>query len=277
MAPVSPSDRVARFQDADGRPRLAWVLGGETVDDAELQPVVGDLFGELRAEGARLPAGSVRLLPPLLPSKVVGIGSNYKAHAAEMGRALPSVPKIFLKPSTAVIGHGDTIEIPPVTTRVDHEAELALVIGRTLSRVPVEHALDGVLGVTCLCDVTARDFQRADGTFARGKGFDSFCPIGPWITRRLDPRALDVRCHVLRDGAWRCTQDGNSSDMVFSPAELVSFVSSVMTLLPGDVIATGTPAGVGPLLAGDRVRVQVEGVGVLENAVADRADRRPGA
>lgn len=272
-------ERVARFLDASGRPRLARVHGqgrpGAPLDRVELEPVQGDIFGRLVTEGLpRLAASSVTLLPPVLPSKVVGIGSNYRAHALELGRPLPPVPKIFLKPSTAVIGHRASIPLPPGTERVDHEAELALVIGRVLSRVSVDEALAGVVGITCLDDVTARDIQRADGVFARAKGFDGFCPLGPWISRGLDPRDLAVRCRVRdRDGAWHLRQDGRSSDMVFGPAELVSFVSSVMTLLPGDVIATGTPAGVGPLEAGEVVEVEVEGVGFLENPVIHRADR----
>ncbi|MCK6507520.1 fumarylacetoacetate hydrolase family protein [Myxococcota bacterium] len=271
--------RLARYQSPSGAPRLARVYGWGTPDaplrGVRLQPVVGDILGHVEPTGEEwLDAAQARLLPPLLPSKVIGIGSNYRAHAAEMGRPLPTVPKVFLKPPSAVVAFGEPILLPPGTERVDHEAELALVIGRHLSRVSPEQAMAGVAGLTCLNDVTARDLQKADGVFARAKGFDSFCPLGPWITRGLQPGALAVRCRVRgRDGAWVTRQDGRADDMVFDPATLVSFVSQVMSLWPGDVIATGTPAGVGPLQAGDRVQVEIEGVGILENPVQDRDDR----
>lgn len=271
--------RLARYQAASGAPRLARVHGAGSPEaplgGVRLEPVVGDILGQVQPTGEPwLDAWAVRLLPPLLPSKVIGIGSNYRAHAAEMGRPLPPVPKVFLKPPSAVIGYGAPILLPPGTERVDHEAEIALVIGRHLSRVPPEQALAGVAGLTCLNDVTARDLQKADGVFARAKGFDSFCPIGPWLARDLAPGDLAVRCRVQRaDGTWELRQDGRSDDMVFDAATLVSFVSQVMSLWPGDVIATGTPAGVGPLLAGQRVQVEVEGIGFLENPVVDRDDR----
>ncbi|MFN7145398.1 MAG: fumarylacetoacetate hydrolase family protein [Myxococcota bacterium] len=221
---------------------------------------------------AGVPTGQVRtgrLLAPVEPSKIVGIGSNYRAHAAEMGKPVPAEPKIFLKPPSAVVGPGERIEIPPRTTRVDHEAELAVVIGRRCRRVSAADAMDFVFGYTNLNDVTARDFQRADGVFARAKGFDGFCPVGPAVVTGLDPRDLRVRCLV--NGEVR--QDGSTADMVFDVPTLIAYVSSVMTLEPGDLIATGTPAGVGPLVAGDRVTVEVEGVGALTNAVVDRDDR----
>ncbi|MCB9781128.1 MAG: fumarylacetoacetate hydrolase family protein [Alphaproteobacteria bacterium] len=276
---MSGIDRRARVRDADGRPWAVRVHGTPVEQgDAPLaglrfELAEGDLLGELRGTGRYLAPDRVTLLPPVMPGKIVGIGSNYRAHAAELGRALPTVPKMFLKPSSAVVGPGAPIELPPGTERVDHEAELALVVGRTLQRVSPAEALDGLAGVTCLCDVTARDLQQLDGVFARAKGFDSFCPLGPWLVRGLDPRDLAVRLHLQRGGAWSTVQDGRSSDMVFGPAELLSFVSGVMTLYPGDVIATGTPAGVGPLVAGDRVQVFVEGVGLLDNPVRNRVDR----
>lgn len=261
---MSTIRRFVRFLDPDGRLRLGELGGGE------VQALVGDLFGETRPEGSPLALGSVRLLSPVAPSKVIGVGSNYRAHALEMGKPVPTVPKIFLKPSTSVIGLGDPIRLPPGTERVDHEAELGVVIGRTLSCVSPAEALRGVLGYTCVNDVTARDLQKADGVFTRAKGFDSFCPIGPCVVTGLDPSDLAVRARV--NGALR--QDGRSSDMVFDVAALISFISGVMTLLPGDVIATGTPSGVGPLAHGDLVEVEVEGVGLLLNPVEDRADRR---
>lgn len=219
-----------------------------------------------------VPTGQVRtgrLLAPVEPSKIVGIGSNYRDHAAEMGKPVPAEPKIFLKAPSSVVGPGERIEIPPRTMRVDHEAELGVVIGRRCRRVSASDALDHVFGYTNVNDVTARDFQRADGVFARAKGFDSFCPVGPAVLTGVDPRALRVTCRV--NGSLR--QDGTTADMVFDVAALLAYVSSVMTLEPGDLIATGTPAGVGPLVAGDRVVVELDGLGALENPVVDRHDR----
>lgn len=247
-------ERRVRYVGAGGMPVAGRVEGDAVV------PLAG---------GAAVPLAGLRLLPPVEPSKIIGIGTNYQDHAAEMGRALPAVPKIFLKPSTALIGPEDTIQIPPVTARVDHEAELGVVIGRRCTRVPREDAAAYIAGYTAVNDVTARDFQKADGVFARAKGFDTFCPLGPWLVIGLDPRDLGVRCWV--NGALR--QDGRTSQLIFDVPTLIAFVSSIMTLLPGDVISTGTPAGVGPLQAGDRVEVEVEGVGVLANPVADRDDR----
>ncbi len=209
------------------------------------------------------------LLAPWAGTKIVAIGSNYRDHAAEMGKPVPAVPKLFLKAPSAVIGPSDPIEIPPGTTQVDHEAELALVIGRRCRRVRADEAMDYVFGYTALNDVTARDFQREDGVFARGKGFDSFCPMGPYLVTGLDPAALSIGCTV--NGVVR--QAGNTRDMVFDIPTLIQFISGVMTLEPGDVVTTGTPAGVGRLAAGDRVVVEVAGVGRLENPVVDREDR----
>lgn len=205
----------------------------------------------------------------LNPSKIIGIGSNYRRHIEEMGRAIPQRPKIFLKPPSALIGTGDAIVLPPGTERVDHEAELGVVIGQTMTCVSVADALDYVAGYTAVNDVTARDFQRADGVFARAKGFDTFCPAGPVIVTDIDPLNTRVRCFV--DGQLR--QDGNTSDMIFDVPTLLSFVSHVMTLNPGDLLTTGTPMGVGPLHAGQTVVVEVEGIGRLENPVINRSDR----
>jgi 2-keto-4-pentenoate hydratase/2-oxohepta-3-ene-1,7-dioic acid hydratase in catechol pathway len=219
-----------------------------------------------------VPTGQVRLgrlLAPVEPGKIIGIGSNYRDHAAEMGKPVPAEPKIFLKAPSALIGPEERIEIPPRTTRVDHEAELGVVIGRRCRRVTADNAMDYVFGYTNVNDVTARDFQKADGVFARAKGFDTFCPVGPAVVTGIDPKALRVRCTV--NGQVR--QDGTTADMVFDVAALVAYVSSVMTLEPGDLIATGTPAGVGALVAGDRVVVEVEGLGALSNPVVDRDDR----
>ncbi len=206
---------------------------------------------------------------PHRPTKIVGIGSNYRKHIEEMGKSVPAVPKVFLKPNTTLIGPGEAIRIPPGTARVDHEAELGVVIGRTMYRVRAAEALDHVAGYTCVNDVTARDFQRVDGVFTRAKGFDSFCPVGPVLATDLDPSDLRVRSWV--DGVLR--QDGRTSDMIFDVPTLLEFISAIMTLQPGDILSTGTPSGVGPLLAGQTVTIEVEGIGRLENPVVDREDR----
>jgi 2-keto-4-pentenoate hydratase/2-oxohepta-3-ene-1,7-dioic acid hydratase in catechol pathway len=199
----------------------------------------------------------------VVPSKVLGIGRNYAAHAREMGAEPPTDPVLFLKPSTGVVGPGEPVRLPGLSDRVDHEAELAVVIGRLVREVPVERALEAVLGYTCGNDVTARDLQATDGQWTRSKGFDTFCPLGPWIETELDPADLLVECRV--DGELR--QSARTSDLLHGVAELVAYVSSVMTLLPGDVLLTGTPEGVGPLVAGQTVEVSVQGVGVLRNPV----------
>ncbi len=215
--------------------------------------------------GVRAPAAGARLLSPCEPTKIVGIGRNYAEHARELGNEVPKEPMFFLKPPSAVIGPGAPIERPRSSTDVQHEAELGLVIGKRARRVSEADALAHVFGITAVNDVTARDVQRATKHFTHAKGFDGFCPIGPRIVPGVPAGPLAVRCRV--NGATR--QDGSTRDLVFGLARLVAFVSSVMTLEPGDVISTGTPAGVGPLVAGDVVAVEVEGVGVLENPVVD--------
>ena len=204
-----------------------------------------------------------------IPPAILCIGKNYSDHAAEMGKPVPTIPKIFLKAPSAVIYDGEPIVIPPRTARVDHEAELAVVIGQRCSRVPRHAALDVVAGYTICNDVTARDFQKEDGVFTRAKGFDSFCPLGPVLARGLDPGNLGIRCLV--NGVVR--QDSRTEQLVFDVATLIAFVSDIMTLLPGDVISTGTPAGVGPLRPGDVVTVEIEGIGRLSNPVIARDDR----
>jgi 2-keto-4-pentenoate hydratase/2-oxohepta-3-ene-1,7-dioic acid hydratase in catechol pathway len=224
--------------------------------------IAGDVFaGPPYKTGAEVKP--TRILPPATPSKIVAIGLNYKDHAAEMNKPLPAEPLMFLKPSTAVIGPGDTIRIPPNAGRIDHEAELGVVIGKRASRVSAAQALDYVLGFTCLNDVTARELQRKDVQYTRGKGFDTFAPIGPCIAIGLDPGALDIEGSV--NGETR--QASNTRQLIFSVPDIIAFVSNVMTLLPGDVIATGTPSGVGPLAHGDRVKVKIEGIGELSNTV----------
>jgi 2-keto-4-pentenoate hydratase/2-oxohepta-3-ene-1,7-dioic acid hydratase in catechol pathway len=210
----------------------------------------------------------VALLPPAAPTKIVCIGLNYRAHLAESpsvapGAEAPREPLLFLKPPSALIAHGEAIRYPPGVTRLDPEAELAVVIGRRARRVAEERALECVAGLTAFDDVSARNYQRADGQWTRAKGFDTFAPMGPWIAIGLDPSDLGVECRV--NGEPR--QRARTSDLLFPVPFLVSFVSHVMTLEPGDVIATGTPAGVAPVRPGDRVEVEVEGIGVLANRV----------
>jgi 2-keto-4-pentenoate hydratase/2-oxohepta-3-ene-1,7-dioic acid hydratase in catechol pathway len=214
------------------------------------------------ARAARL--ADVRLLAPVEPSKIVCVGRNYAAHAAELGNELPKEPLIFLKPSTSIVGPEEPVVLTKFSQRVEHEGELALVIHRRCSHLrDSDDALSFVLGYTCLNDVTARDLQKNDVQFTRGKGFDTFCPIGPHIETDLDPSNVLVETHV--NGALR--QSGKTSLMIYPAAFLVRWISRMMTLLPGDIIATGTPAGVGPLVAGDTVEVSVYGVGVLRNPV----------
>ncbi len=223
-------------------------------------------MGPIEFTGDRFSIGDVRLLAPILPSKVIAVGRNYAAHAAELGNDLPERPLIFLKPSTSVIGTHDVIRLPVDSDQVEHEAELALVVGKVAKDVPREKALDVIFGYTCANDVTARDQQRADGQFTRAKGYDSFCPIGPWIQTEFDPSAVRVRC-LVND---RTTQDGNTRDMIFDVATIVSFMSHVMTLVPGDVILTGTPSGVSRIVDGDRVTVAIDGIGELVNPVRSK-------
>jgi len=213
----------------------------------------------------------VRLLAPVLPrSKVVGIGRNYAAHAAEMGNPLPAEPLMFLKPNTSVVGPGDPIFYPPQTSDLHYEGELAVVIGRICRDVPPEQATDVIHGYTIGNDVTARDLQGQDATWTRGKGFDSFCPLGPWIETDLDPDdfAKGRRVQTFLNGD--VMQDASTADLIFDIPTLIAAVSSVMTLLPGDVILTGTPEGVGPMQVGDEVEVAIEGLGSLANPVARR-------
>jgi 2-keto-4-pentenoate hydratase/2-oxohepta-3-ene-1,7-dioic acid hydratase in catechol pathway len=241
------------------------------IEGDDLTPLATSPFSDhirLHA-GQRRGLSEVRLLPPIIPSKVVAIGRNYREHVKEMGGAAPPAePLIFLKPSSAVIGPGEPIRLPSISERVDHEAEMALVIRRKCRRVSETEAPSVILGVTALNDVSARDLQRSDGQWTRAKGFDTFCPIGPALALGLDPGHLRVCSRV--NGEIR--QDSNTDQMIFNPARLIAFVTSVMTLYPGDVIATGTPAGVGPLKPGDTVEVEVEGVGVLSNPVVADAD-----
>ncbi|MFZ4496311.1 MAG: fumarylacetoacetate hydrolase family protein [Candidatus Nanopelagicales bacterium] len=228
--------------------------------------VNGHPFGDLVPEGRIIPLADTRLVAPVLPSKIVAVGKNYANHAKEMGGQVPASPLIFLKPSTSIIGPGESIALPWQSEKVEHEAELAVVIGRLCSDVPVDRVQEVILGYTCANDVTARDLQQADGQWSRAKGFDTFCPIGPWIETDLDVEDARITCSV--DGVLR--QAGSTNDMVHDIATLIAYISSIMTLIPGDVILTGTPAGVGPIVAGNNVSVAIEGIGTLTNPVVDR-------
>ena len=251
--------RLARFH-ADGENRFGRIQDGKTLE------LAGAYFGKNSPEetGRRFALDSVRLLCPTLPSKIVCVGVNYRDHAAEFGHEIPEEPCLFMKPETAVIGPEDAIIHPPVTQRMDYEAELAAVIGSPLRHANKAAARAGILGYTCLNDVTARDLQRKDGQWTRAKGFDTFCPIGPWIETDVDPSALDIT--LTLNGETR--QHSNTSQLIRGAVALVSFVSAVMTLRPGDVVATGTPSGVGPMKPGDVVEVRIEGIGTLRNSVA---------
>jgi 2-keto-4-pentenoate hydratase/2-oxohepta-3-ene-1,7-dioic acid hydratase in catechol pathway len=264
---MTPSRRFYRV-DHRGTPR-------HVIDDGrEWRLLEGDLFGA-HEPGDRIAADGVPLLAPVLPSKIVAIGLNYKDHAAEQGKPLPQEPMMFLKPSTAVIGPGDTIVLPDGVGRVDYEAEVGVVIGRRAFHVPEAAAGDYILGLTCLNDVTARELQKKDVQYTRAKGFDTFAPIGPCVAAGLDhrdPGGIAIEGWV--NGARR--QASTTKELVFSIDRLVAFVTAVMTLLPGDIIATGTPAGIGPLAVGDRVTITVAGVGELTNSVS-AASRSRGA
>ncbi|MBF5029529.1 MULTISPECIES: fumarylacetoacetate hydrolase family protein [unclassified Micromonospora] len=262
--------RIARFAHAKGM--SFGVVEGEPEAGPQgltIAEIEGHPFGQIQFSGARWALSDVRLLSPILPSKVVCVGRNYAEHASEHGSEVPKEPLLFLKPSTSVIGPRDAIRLPIFSKQVEHEAELAVVIGapgaRRADRAAAERA---IFGYTCANDVTARDLQRSDGQWTRAKGFDSFCPIGPWITTGLDVSDLEIRCEVGRNPEeMEVRQLGRTKDMVFDVPGLVSYISHVMTLLPGDVVLTGTPAGVSPLTEGDTVTVRIQGIGELSNPV----------
>lgn len=225
----------------------------------------GDPWEAQVAVGGAVPLAEARLLPPCRPTKIVCVGLNYRAHAAEMGKPLPDEPLLFLKAPSALLAPGDTVVLPRESQEVHHEGELALVVGRRARHVDASDALGHVFGYTCLDDVTARDIQRREKVYTRAKGFDTFCPVGPWLETEIpDPQALDVTLRI--NGEVR--QHGATADMIFPVAEIVAYVSRIMTLEPGDLITTGTPPGVGPLHVGDAVEVEIAGVGILRHAVA---------
>jgi 2-keto-4-pentenoate hydratase/2-oxohepta-3-ene-1,7-dioic acid hydratase in catechol pathway len=249
---------IARFKHPSALQPLWGLVEGETILSLKSPPFEGIETGK-----ERYPLSEVDLLAPVCPSKVVAIGWNYEGHIRELGNPFPSEPLIFLKAPSAMIGHMAPIFLPPESERVDFEGELAIVMGRTCRRIRKHQARDVIFGYTALNDVTARDLQKKDGQFSRAKSFDTFCPAGPWIQRDLDPGSVRVTTHV--NGELR--QDDNTSTMLFDPYYIVEYVSAAMTLYAGDIIATGTPSGVGPLSPGDDVTITVEGIGALTNVV----------
>jgi 2-keto-4-pentenoate hydratase/2-oxohepta-3-ene-1,7-dioic acid hydratase in catechol pathway len=241
------------------------ISGGNVERGLIVDNVVYKLEGDALKPGAKIGAlENVRLKCPAQPGKVVCVGLNYRDHAKEMGLPLPENPILFLKPSTSVIGPGDKIIYPPQSQRVDYEGELGVVISRRCRNVKPEESAAYILGYTCVNDVTARDLQAKDGQWTRAKGFDSFAPIGPWVESELDPSNLKIQ--TILNG--KVVQDSNTSNLIFNVPTLVAFISGVMTLEPGDVIATGTTSGIGPMNPGDKVTVSIEGIGELSNTIA---------
>lgn len=249
--------KIVRFQIEDEAKYGA--IDGEVINEIE-----GDIFGEINITDKLHNVNGIKILPSCSPSKIIAIGLNYKDHAKEMGSALPEEPRIFLKPGTAVVGHEDKIIYPThMSSHVDYEGELAVVMGRKAKNVEEKDALEYVFGYTCLNDITARDLQSKDIQFTRAKGFDTFAPLGPVIETDVDPGDLKISTYL--NGERK--QHSRTSNLLFSVPKLVSFISNIMTLLPGDVISTGTPAGVGPMKSGDKVEVEIERIGRLTNHV----------
>jgi 2-keto-4-pentenoate hydratase/2-oxohepta-3-ene-1,7-dioic acid hydratase in catechol pathway len=249
--------RFVRFQHNGDAPRFGWL------HEDQVGEIQGDLFGSYRRKKTTIPLKDVRLLAPTVPSKIVCVGRNYVDHAKELGNEVPKVPLIFLKAPSSVIADGEAVVLPPQSTQVEHEGELVAVIGKRGRNVTAESAKDYILGYTIGNDVTARDLQKTDGQWTRAKGFDTFCPFGPWIDTDFDPSDALITCRV--NGQMR--QLSSTRDMVFNIGVLIAYISSVMTLEPGDLVFTGTPAGVGVLKPGDVVEVEIDGLGVLKNPV----------
>ncbi|MGW8144588.1 MAG: fumarylacetoacetate hydrolase family protein [Anaerolineales bacterium] len=254
--------RIVRYQTASQPTTYGWVLG-ERVGILEGSP-----YGQYSRGEADLKLEDIKLLPPVRPSKIVCVGRNYAAHAKEHDAEVPEVPLIFLKPPSTIIAHGETIFLPPQSKQVEHEAELAVVIGKKGRWIPPEEARDYILGYTIANDISARDLQFQDGQWTRGKGFDTFCPIGPWIETDFDPADAVITCHVNDE----LRQMASTRDMVFNVRQLIAYITSVMTLYPGDLLLTGTPAGVDTIVDGDIVEVAIEGIGDLRNTVANEPD-----
>ena len=250
---MSPRSRITRFERSG---KAMWLRV-----DHDGRRFIGDSLHNLVE--SHEPEQSGKPLPPVQPTKIICIGLNYRRHAEEMKKPLPSEPLIFMKPTSAIIGYGEAIQLPATSQDVHYEGELAVVIGSRATAVTAAEAMQHVLGYTLMNDVTARDIQRAQARYTHAKGFDTFAPLGPAIVTGLDPKALSIRTHV--NGELR--QESSCDDMIFTVAECISFISGIMTLMPGDIISTGTPAGVGPLQAGDVVTVSMDEIGVLSNPV----------
>lgn len=249
--------RIIRYQIPGNSPLYGWIMA------EKIGPIEGNVFGTFQRQEARIPLDTAHLLPPTTPSKIICIGRNYAAHAKEHDAEVPEIPLIFLKPPTSLIGQSQKIVLPPQSAQIEHEAELAIVIGKPGRWITPEDALSHVFGYTIANDVTARDLQRSDGQWTRAKGFDTFCPVGPWLETEFDPTDAVITCHV--NGEMR--QMASTRDMIFTVRQLIAFSSSVMTLEQGDLLLTGTPAGVSPLNDGDTVEVSIEGIGTLSNFV----------
>ena len=255
--------RFIRFRDDSGAAHTGWVY------EDQVGRVKGDIFGEYQRLEAELPLEELKLLPPVLSGKIICVGRNYAAHAAEHDVDVPEYPLIFLKPPSSLIGPDDPVVLPPQSQRVEHEGELAVVIGKRARWLQPDETMEVVFGYTIANDVTARDLQRKDGQWTRGKGFDTFCPVGPWIDTTFDPADSMLSCHVNEE----LRQMAPTRDMVFSITDLLVFITSVMTLEPGDLVLTGTPAGVGLLNAGDTVSVKIDRLGELSNPVVEETRR----
>jgi 2-keto-4-pentenoate hydratase/2-oxohepta-3-ene-1,7-dioic acid hydratase in catechol pathway len=248
--------KIVRYQENS---LIKWgVIEGDLIHEMD-----EDSSGHFHLSSQEKKIEELKLLSPCVPSKIVAVGVNYRDHAEEMKSKLPEEPLLFIKPSTSVIGPGDGIVYPKMSGQVDYEAELGVVIRKVAKGVPVEEAAEYILGYTCFNDVTARDLQSKDNQWTRAKGFDTFAPMGPWIVTNLDPNHLEISSYL--NGEMR--QHSNTKNLIFGPYQLVSFISHVMTLLPGDVIATGTPSGIGPMAIGDKIEVIIEGIGTLSNTV----------
>lgn len=250
--------RIVRYDTQDGKkPKYGWLL------DDKVGEIGGNIFGRYQRKEAEMPLADVKLLAPSEPTKILCVGRNYVEHAKELGNEVPKIPLIFMKPPSSIISNGKTIILPPQSAQVEHEGELVVVIGKRGRHITTENAKKHILGYSVGNDVTARDLQKSDGQWTRAKGFDTFCPFGPWIDTEFDPADAVLTCRV--NGQMR--QMASTRDMVFNVGVLISYISSVMTLEPGDLIFTGTPSGVGELKDGDEVSVEIEGLGEIKNKV----------
>ncbi len=249
--------KFIRYIDGNKKPQTGWV------QDDLVGVVDGDIYGSFKRQECTIPLSKVHLLPPVVPSKIVGVGRNYAEHARELGNQLPNEPVIFLKPPSSVIAHRELIVLPSESKQVEFEGELGIVIGKHSRAIPANQVRSIILGYTIANDVTARDLQKSDPQWTRAKGFDTFCPLGPWIDTSVEPFDLIISTHV--NNVLR--QMSSTKDMIFPVYDLVAYISRVMTLEPGDIILTGTPAGVGELSPGDTVKVTIEGIGELINGV----------